>query len=169
MLDTDQDYVAAVRFSSDGRWALCMGSQPAVAVWDMQKRKITRRLNSEEIFRALADGCVSRDGRRALTWGDRHDLYLWDLEQGRFLKAIYLDTLALDDRITALALSNDGKRGLVSVRKQGVYIVDLNTGKPVHLFAEHDGNVNCLLVTGDGRSVVSGGSDGEIRLWRLPE
>ena len=45
---------------------------------------------------------------------------------------------------------------------------DLPTGRLRSELKAHDGGVFCLLVTADGKMLVSGGHDGVVRLWELP-
>ena len=40
-----------------------------------------------------------------------------------------------------------------------------HNGQCVQVFAGHDGEVTCGLFTSDGKTIVSGGEDGSVRLW----
>jgi WD40 repeat protein len=44
---------------------------------------------------------------------------------------------------------------------------DLDTGKPLRTLAGHDGEVEAVAATADGRRAVSGHDDGTVRVWDL--
>ena len=44
---------------------------------------------------------------------------------------------------------------------------DLNTGTLAHTLTGHDGLVEAVAVTADGRRAVSGGYDVTVRVWDL--
>lgn len=46
---------------------------------------------------------------------------------------------------------------------QNIHIID-KTGKPAQSFLAHDGTVNCLVITPEGR-IISGGEDKIIKVW----
>jgi WD40 repeat protein len=46
-----------------------------------------------------------------------------------------------------------------------VLVWDVKTGRILHHLKGHDGPVNCVVFTPDGRHVLSGGVDKSIRIW----
>jgi WD40 repeat protein len=46
-----------------------------------------------------------------------------------------------------------------------IRVWDYVTGKTVRVLRGHDGNIDALAVTADGKVIVSGGQDGTIRTW----
>jgi WD40 repeat protein len=46
-------------------------------------------------------------------------------------------------------------------------LLDLATGQEIRTMVGHDGGVNCLAVTSDGRWAVSGGDDMTLKIWDL--
>jgi WD40 repeat protein len=49
-----------------------------------------------------------------------------------------------------------------------IRIIPVAGGAP-HLFVGHEGEVNQVVVSPDGQSFASVGSDGRLRLWSMPE
>lgn len=84
---------------------------------------------------------------------------LRDLEGGwvRQLESVYPASVACVDS-TLLLVGTD--HGLIELRN-GVF-------EWAHGVTAHRGRVGCLLDLGDGRRLVSGGDDGQLRLWALP-
>jgi WD40 repeat protein len=48
-----------------------------------------------------------------------------------------------------------------------VRLWDVATGKEVRRFTGHEGSVNSVAVTPDGKYVVSGSGDKTVRVWEL--
>ena len=83
--------------------------------------------------------------------------------------------------ITALAVSPDGRRILFAPWTGPIRLWDLEGNKIVsefegHVMIEHGwgsagrpGGVGRVTFTADGKHALSGGEDGTVRLWKLPE
>jgi len=91
---------------------------------------------------------------------------VWDLQTG-VMKA----TLALADEIKALALSEDGKTlaaGGGDFGKPGiVYLFDLQTWQLRTKLTGHLLPVRSIAFSKDGSTLLSGSSDGTLKLWQV--
>lgn len=68
------------------------------------------------------------------------------------------------DQIDSVALSVDGKHVLSGSGDKTAILWDVETAKPVQMFAGHKYGVNSVAIDGDGRRVLTGSLDGMI-LW----
>jgi WD40 repeat protein len=128
--------------------------------------------------RLLRNFALSADGRRALSsdWGK--SVFVWDVAKGETI-------LHLPDHETVvqgLAVSPDGRWGATggghTVRADGtmldlagfdnvIRLFDLETGKELRNFDQHQGAITCLAFSADGRYLLSGSYDSTVRLWRV--
>ena len=121
----------------------------------------------------------SADGRRlALAPTNDPTVHVFDVETGKEV-AQYRDDPK--SSITALAISPDGQRVLYGLFVGPIRLWDLREDKIVANFQGHTlqenrasdvgrpGGTNALTFTADGKHALSGGEDGTVRLWKLPE
>jgi len=128
-----------------------------------------RRWNVEEGTQEIfMDGVerfdLSRDGRFVLSLEGGRVIY-HDLQQGR---ATELPGLEAEGNTTTLALDPTGTIA-VTGSEEGVLRVAPVTGGDPHLLMGHDGEVNAIRISPDGRWIASGGIDATIRLWKMPD
>lgn len=179
-----------VIFSPDGKLiASCAGNPPGmnpgdgeVKLWDADSgREIRALARSSAGFLDLA---FSPDGKRLATISRDHLVKVWDVETGRELmsfKAHGVDPPF--DGSPSVAFSTDGKRIVSCGADRYVRVWDANqvelvaVGDPPPPLAINDSNVaigqqparylrdiECVAFSPDGRRVVSGASDGEIKV-----
>jgi serine/threonine-protein kinase len=146
-------------FSTDGRRALAWGS--ALRLWNVDEGKMVRVLNTQG--RAAT---FSPDGRFALAYKQDTNLLLYDVESGKLIGS-FSPAPAV---VHTASFSPDGQRVLTSYEGQdygGLW--DVRTGKEIYRVAGHTGGISRIVFSPDGRRALSGGADGTVRLWRLPE
>jgi len=110
---------------------------------------------------------TSSDGTRfaaAVPSSDGVGLRVWTAEG---VEARQLDLG--DSRATAVAFASDAKLLAVGGADGSVRLFDLASGAVRHTFTGHRGAVMCLVLSPDGRHLVSGGSDTTARVWALPQ
>ena len=77
-----------------------------------------------------------------------------------------LSTLELHgDRVTAVALSYDGRHGVSAGWDRTLQVWDLVLGVPCGTLVGHTTSVSCVAATPDCGLIVSGDDDGTVRLW----
>jgi serine/threonine protein kinase len=72
-------------------------------------------------------------------------------------------------RVASLVFSADERRLLVCCENGKLHLFEVDTAKLVTTFEGHQGPVMTAAFVPDGRTVVSGGKDGKLIVWRLPK
>ena len=152
-------------FSSDGR--LITGSTKGVVAWDVETGE-HELLVEIRVRRGFASG----DGRRLLVTerkGDgeaRHPVVsptFFDLDTG---EVTVLSTHGL--HVQAMSMDEEGKIA-VTGDSSGIIRVGPVSGEEPHLLLGHDTSILCLAIDPLGRWIASGGQDGTLRLWPMPD
>jgi WD40 repeat protein/serine/threonine protein kinase len=167
-------FIACMAFSPDSR-LLATGSirfwddseDNEVVLWDVDTGKPAHTL------RGLGGGALSvafsPDGRRLATGGcEDATIKIWDVASGREALTLRGHTESVWD----LAFSPDGRRLYSASGDRTVRVWDgtpagERAGAELQVLRGHEGRVNALAFTGDGR-LVSGGMDRTVRLWDVP-
>jgi WD40 repeat protein len=71
--------------------------------------------------------------------------------------------------LQGVAFLPDGQRVLVASDDAIIYLWDVRNGRQLHRFEGHRFQVMAIAVSTDGYYALSGGMDGTMRLWRLPD
>jgi len=170
--------VLATAVSPDGRLvATGGGNNQEILIWDMESGTLHQRLSGQGAS-VWAVG-FSRDGRR-MTWGQasRQDnpLIRGPLKQSLDLKTLTLNNVPENSTDYLRATDTHGPYGLTH-KKGGDYgydaILELSKNSTVLARVERgttDGSGHwCYTFTPDGRFVVSGGANGVLTLYTLPD
>jgi WD40 repeat protein len=159
--------VKAVAFSADGRRALSGAIDNLVRLWDVETGKEIRRFagHTGSVFSVA----FSPDSRYALSGSIGDGVRLWDVVTGKEVRR-----LQHKHTIDRVAFSLDGSRLLAASRDghdQSVRVWDRTTGKELHSFRRHERDatgasyIEAEVFSTDGRRVLSGGWDKDMRLW----
>lgn len=150
--------------SSDGRWAVIGCRDGSARLCDAASgRTVGPPLRHE----ASVNAAVFRsDGRLLLTASRDWKVRLWKVgETGIVGEA---ERVRQPSPVTSLALAGDDVGLVVGCNYGGQALVwDLANLKAVH-FLPHQGDVDHVAISRDGRNVVSSGQETAARLWRMP-
>jgi WD40 repeat protein len=151
-----------IELSPDGKKVLSGSNDGAARLWDIDTAKVIARWTGHAA--SVTSLCWSQDGRRVVggAW-DR--IVVWDAETGENI----LETLTFDIVWAAIYSPDEtmiaAGGGKDSEDPTGfIKIWSANTGKLVKNL-EHTGRVYCLAWSGDGKTLISGSFDHEIRIW----
>lgn len=170
-----------VAISPDGRYAVSGridfdDKGDSVMLWDLRADSPPRRPERQGTMPSAF--AFTRDSAQCVTVSWDGDPSLWDTASGRELRTFaghkgnLLDVVFTPNGRCLLTASgtddhDDATRQTMGIDNT-VRLWEVTTGKELACFRGHEGNVNSVAVSADGRFALSGGSDRTIRLWALP-
>lgn len=150
-----------------------MGNENEVLkIWDTATGKLVRRLKSD--FPASSAGGAedtyvgfSGDGQNLLSASRDKMIRVWDLKTGRQIRVF--KNLS-EDVSNFYRFSPDGKYLVLSTfgsdaERRKIKLWDIEKGTVAQTFAGHAARTNSVCFTGDGKILISGANDGEIKFW----
>jgi WD40 repeat protein len=159
--------ISAVAYSPDGQLLATGSSDWTIGIWNATTGK---RLHIvAQHYDAPRQLLFTPDSQYLLSaaWCDRGGqttdtvAFLWNVETGALVRSFHGISggiaLSPDGRLLAHAAGCEGR----------IQLVDLATGEERGELAGHDGLVNALSFSRDGRLLASVGNDGVLQLWRL--
>jgi predicted Zn finger-like uncharacterized protein len=144
--------------ASSGDRAITFSRTGQLIKWDLSDGRLiesTRPVEKVEHFAATGP-----EGRGIYSEG--RSFYVIDLAAG---KSNRMPFAAMN--ITAVAISRNGRTGLVSTRENHIHIFDLQTEKEVGVLKGHSSEIFSLEFDGAGNYCVSSSRDNTLRLWRI--
>jgi WD40 repeat protein len=158
------DWIGDLAFSPDGQILATISFDRTARIWEAASGK---ELFSVQAFSELLDTSqalgieFSPDGSKFATAAG-HTPRVWDARSGKEL-------LALPSQIEnaySLAFSPDGGRLAIGVALgEGASTWDLATGQKLADFFGHQGSINAILFSRDGKQIFTGSVDGTIKVW----
>ncbi|GAA2575286.1 hypothetical protein GCM10010435_58950 [Winogradskya consettensis] len=151
--------ISSIRVSGDGSLAVTRDPAGSFRLWDLAA---ARRIPNPPGAPGQADSVrLGPTGELLFVTDLRRQLSLWQVHDGRQRRGPHGPLIS-----DPLGVSGDGRTALL--REWGdrvVWTFDVERGEPVHRLAGHAGPVRHGLFTDDGRTAVTAGEDGTIRVW----
>jgi WD40 repeat protein len=150
-----EDLVFQIAIAPDSKTFATCSRDADVQIWDLGTGKPIQTLRGHSgAVRTIA---FSKDGARLYSGGFDGHLKWWDPKTGAQIGDKGLDVAAIE----RMRLSPDGKSLALALKtgdNQGFPgIVDVETGEFRRQFAKHDGQVNDVAFTPDGKTLISAG------------
>jgi WD40 repeat protein len=121
-------------------------------------------------IQSFADIRVSPDGQVLIGTDAKGDINAWSLATGELVSTVPLSSLPSSSYrpLRAFAVSPSGRILATDNESNGITLWNLQTGKLMHTLRGHPNTVASLAFSADSRILVSGGSEGLVKIWRIP-
>ena len=158
-----KDWVTAVAHSPCGKYLASGSRDGMVFVWDMTARKVVVR--SAPGHKEWVNGVAySPDGKHVASASSDKTVCIWDTQTG----AIFGNPLSVHTGVVhrvAYSPSQDGASLLASCSDDSTIIIWNVTNSTHAVLKGHEGSVNAIVYTSDGKRLASCSSDNTVRIW----
>jgi WD40 repeat protein len=168
-LEGHEGRVSAVKFSADGKSLISASYDGTLRFWDPSTGKEQRHIVVGEGW--VQQIALSPDGKLLAVWGEatsRQKIQLLNAVTGEKLRTleVHCDQAGVIPVSISLCFSPDSKT-LYSSNGNDVSISrwDAATGKTLPLIGKHDGGLEDIALSCDGRSVAAASMGGSLYLW----
>lgn len=152
--------VNTIAFAADGGVAATGGDDQTVLLHDAQSGDLLHKLIGHT--GVICGTALNRDGSQLLSAGE-DAVRIWDVKSAK-----QLGTLSGNEEqahATSVAVSPDGRFAAAGFAKAGGGCIwELGSRKLVAQLNGHDGALNAICFTSDGKNVMSAAQDGNVRL-----
>ncbi|ERE81548.1 WD repeat-containing protein 36 [Cricetulus griseus] len=163
-LKTDDIIATAVDITSCGNFAVIGLSSGTVDVYNMQSGIHRGSFGDDKAHAGSVRG-VAVDGLNQLTVtaGSERLLKFWN-----FKSKVLIHSLSLDSSPNMMLLHRDSGILGLALDDFSITVLDIETRKIVREFSGHQGQINDMTFSPDGRWLISAAMDCSIRTWDLP-
>lgn len=161
----NDDWLWAVRPSSDGRRVVTSGKDGTVRIWDVDRRRVESTIEAHR--GEVQDASLSPDGLHVATAGsDDGTVTVADPDGGGRRVVLHLDGSGpTSPQPVGVQFSPDGRRLAVAVSDGTVRVVSVEDADQVTRLSGHWDFVNAASFSPDGTRLVTASEDATARIW----
>ncbi len=153
-------FVSDLAFAPNGKTLFSVGGQGRVKAWNVADGRVVREFVAAKD--SLLTVAISPDGKRLAAGGWKQIVHVWNLSSG-----VLECDLPGDAEVRDLQFAADSERLAVAASTKEASIWNVVTKTKTHRFGGHRQLLYSVCFSPDNSMLLSGGADGEIRLWRV--
>ena len=151
-----------VEFSNDSKIVAAKIDNDLIGFWDAgsgTRRTLQNQLAGENA--SLMSFEISPDRRLVVGGFSNGAIKLWELQSGKLL-----NLFNADGGLNAVTFHPNGQT-LAAATQKNIQLLDVSSGRPLHVMRGHSADVYSLSFTPDGNTLISGSHDNTIKLWNV--
>jgi WD40 repeat protein len=164
--------VRSVVVTPDGRQIVSGAEDQGVKVWELASGRLVRSLAGH--MARVRSVAVTPDGQQIVSGASDGTIKVWELGSGQIVRSL----AGHAEGVNSVAITPDGRQVVLGAEDRAVKVWDLASGRLAWSLEGHTGSVRSVAVTpdrgappegreGGGYQVVSGASDGTVKVWEL--
>jgi WD40 repeat protein len=159
-LGEDIGPVTSVTYTPDGKMLItgAIGIDRTIKFWDAETFKLIN--TSEQQPGYIYSVSVTPDDQK-LVAGVRNFVKVWDLSTGKEILSLKGPQLELNK----VAVSPDNRLVATANREGTIMIIDINQGTILSTLTGHEGWVQSVTFSPDGKTLYSGAEDKIVKVW----
>ena len=167
IFETRASGVYATAFSPDGKWFAAGSKDNTVRLWEAATGRELLNLAGNIGF--ITSVAFSADSRTVAASGLSGGIKLWEVMTGRELPKLAghaetVNSIAFNATGVLASASNDK-----TIKLWDTTAGAGGAGRELRTLTGHAGEVHSLTFSSDGARIISGGSDGEIKIWNVAD
>jgi WD40 repeat protein len=155
--------IVSAALSGDGKRVFSCGLLDGGTLWDVDDAKEIRRFVSG-LAPSYTCAAISSDGKRVITAGGDVALHVWNADNGKelFRVRVLAECVTFSPSSKSILFGNVDKFDKFDPIAK---LLNVANQKVVHQFGKHTLGVSSVAFAPDGKQLVTGGRNKEIRLW----
>jgi WD40 repeat protein len=158
--------IRAIAFSRDGKYLVSGSNDRTVRLWDITTGQLIRLFKGhKERVKCLK---VSEDDNLIISASADSILKIWERETGNCIRTIktsqnpqtILNAIALDSNQHTIATGSTSAQGTVK-------LWNWQTGEIIDAVRAASSGIRSLIISQDGKILISGSAGGTIKIWHL--
>ncbi len=150
--------VSFLSMDSEGNRAITFSRTGRFTEWDMSDGRLIQSTKPvEKVEHFAATGPAGRG-----IFSEGRSFYAIDFVDG---KSERMPFAAMN--ITGVAISRNGRTGLVSTRENNIHVIDIHEEEEIGVLKGHSSEIFSMCFDGAGNYCVSSSRDNTLRLWRI--
>ena len=159
------DSIKSLAISPNCNLLASSGYDSRIKIWNLDTGECIKILQKHIL---CVDSVIfSPDGKTLASSSDDKNIKLWNINTGEVIKTIQDDSINLQNKAPAIAMSLDGKNIASGSEHGTVKLWDINTGKCFQTFLDHKRRIYSIAFSPDSQTIASGSEHGTVKLWDI--
>ncbi|MCU7940172.1 MAG: protein kinase [gamma proteobacterium symbiont of Bathyaustriella thionipta] len=157
-----KETINAVQISPCGQFLYSASNDNTLCKWDFHKKMQINSFYGEGHSNAINDIQLASSGTQLISASADNSLRLWDTDTGRTTHII-----SGHERAISCVCWLDNKHVVSAGEDKTIRLWDVSTGECLNIFNGHPGIITALQVDTNSTHVLSGSSDGMVRILNI--
>lgn len=161
ILEKHGSFVNSAMYSHDGTRIISSSSDSTIIIWNAESGEVLKTINTgtDNVYAAY-----NHKGDKFVYVTDKNAIYIYDLRTSEIVDVGFSSRFGKDKPI----FSNDDNF-LFTIDNKCIKMYNTNTGLLSKTFYGHTKEIQSVVLSVDGKQIISTAEDGTIRLWNIED